>query len=425
MATHIFIIGSNDSVHRGEVANVVALSQPLIGRTDLTVHTFKIPGAPPPEKDNQSSIVTVSSPLEYHKLAPVYGPEILAPAIQSIATDDRVIVLGGGHSTLHTVAELTRGLRTHGHTIEAGWTTHMVEQPHEITLLVQDDVTLFAPLWIEDGARQLPGGEHMRFVGLKGMPTGNDLSSLQADRDRFIKHNPTGQAFYAYAYPDNAPPRPYIVVIANAGFRDENGVFNSIRPAERYLQGKALGGTVSSGLTLLYVHGGPRNIQEEDVLHAQYGDIEMPTDAFIRGYREAQQVMGGTPEIFIDRFPAKDNMPPIRTNSANSTIALSHDDNCIAAISSDEGEGTKSDALMYGKSGKFYLLPSSLVDRDPSGQRQASRNYYAVHGMPVLTLDANGHLPPLHNIHSDAVPFVFDKTQLPGPVCLRYYGLIA
>jgi hypothetical protein len=406
MTQYVFLIGPDETINRGELAYLTALSAPLQKRDDLNIYTFKRLS----EKTTNNHPLfhgAISGADAYITSVPFYSDVLIAPILESITADDQVILLGGGHSTLRTIALLKKHILKKTTHVQAGWATHMVEQQTEVDIAHDAGITLFTPAWTEEAIRTMPHGDKVAIVGLLGIPTGNDAQSLNADRDRFLQYNSVGQDFAKNGMTDD-----FIAVIANAGFKEETGTHFAVPLAESHAHGKRVGAAVPAGTTLLYVHGGPRNLQDED--HLQ--QTETATDTFVRGYRDAQSTLGGEPKIFIDHFPRPDHIPAMRTNSANAVIALSQDPHCLFAIMPDEGEGTKSDALMYGQSGKIRVLPSSLVERDPSGQRQASRAFYHAHGLTVWSDDQIKT--------ASAAPFVFDMNQLPHLTCLRYFGLI-
>lgn len=390
MQTYL-VVCANEEINAGERATAFDIIQSLQQQSDIKALLLKVAEHADPEALHHQPVTLFPcdrlKTLEDYADIPLATEEVTELALQQIDPDDHVTVIGAGHASLLLTALLVKRLRTISyHPVNAEWTTHMVNEAWQLRLLQQQKITLALPRYISRAALQTldPAANGVVIRPLDGTPTGNSRASLEEDYQRFITHNPVGRELVRR-------DRPYVALLMTSGFEEKKGEPREVPPLEEfYAQGFALGQIMAAHEDLLIVHSGPRTIADEDHYQALNGkEAEMPTQAVIRGYRDAMRQRGiDEAFVLVDRF---DPDAPIRTNGVNAMITCPP--RCRLVFINDDGEGTKFDAMRFADLQRVFCFASSLYESEE--QRLASRRHYDQAGITsVTTENLRDRLPP-------------------------------
>ncbi len=382
-----FFIGTDRATHAGYADYMQALGLALQG-IDADVYAARTSGG-------LGHGITRGLPTDNagYDMLPALD---MASARTVLARYDEIHVVALGQPSLQALDQAAHALSAGGKRIESSAVLHLVDT-NDVALLWQLDATVYAP--IEHAPQNLD------LVTLPCVPHTATLMACEAEAAKFAQTQ-NGQTMAQI----NRVGAAFACAVVNAGFTSAEGDHTPYQASEAFAQGFALGRDMAPNTHLLLMHGGPRNLKDEEA-------GEKTLDAFQNGYLRGQGEQKATPKVLSERFNTA-----AKYNAIKAAIALSHNTGCAAFISNAEGYGTMDAALALTPPGlPLGMFPFTAEERDATGQRRANTQKYNERGIDWLEVDAKGQLQKRYGGPRAAVK----KPADPARIILEKLGVIA
>jgi hypothetical protein len=312
-----------------------------------------------------------------------------------MARYDDIHVIALGQPSLQKLEETAHALSAGGKRIESSAVLHMVDEG-EVARLWMLDATIYAP--IETAPQNLD------LVTLPSVPHTGTLTACQAEAAKFARTQ-NGQIMAQI----NSVGAAFACAVVNAGFAGTDGNQKPYTAREAFAHGFALGRDMAPNTHLLLMHGGPRNLKDEEA-------GEKTLDAFQNGYLRGQGEQKYAPKVLSERFNTA-----AKYNAIKAAIALTHQAGCAGFISNAEGYGTMDAALALTPAGlPLAMFPFAAEEQDPTGQRRTNTQKYNALGIDWLEVDAKGQLQKRYGGPRAAIK----KTADPARIILEKLGVI-